>query len=141
MEHTQNIRMIIAAALVVAATGGLAACGTPQSEAGGAAISHRLLVRESADRYVEELEARAQISHRLLLRESADRYVEELLQRAHRLASEIAHEGARAENRVQSAQAPSATPAYRDQAERRAEPSPTLNQTFDQVERRIRLGN
>jgi uncharacterized protein HemX len=45
--------------------------------------------------------------------------------RAHRLASEIAHEVERAEHHVQAGKAPAAT-------------QPPLN-TFDQVERRLRL--
>ena len=89
MEHTQNTRKIIAAAIVLSATiGGLAACATAsQTDAGRAAISHRMLVRENADRYVEELEQHAGASvqvntNRELVRESADRYVDELVGRA-----------------------------------------------------------
>jgi hypothetical protein len=65
MEHTQNTRIVVAAALVLAAaTGSLAGCATasPSSEQGRAVITHRMLVRESADRYVDELIERARIS-------------------------------------------------------------------------------
>ncbi|MBT2516228.1 hypothetical protein J7E29_02150 [Streptomyces sp. ISL-90] len=83
MEHTQNTRKFLAAGLVlVAATVGLAGCATasPAADPG----LHRMLVRESADRYVDELIERANLdsTHRMLVRESADRYVDELIERA-----------------------------------------------------------
>jgi hypothetical protein len=101
MEHTQNTRKIIAAAIVLSASiGGLAACATvSDADAGRAAISHRMLVRENADRYVEELEQRADASmqvntHRMLVRESADRYVDELVGRAPITHRELVRESA-----------------------------------------------
>jgi hypothetical protein len=61
MELTQNTRLLIATLTVAAATIGLAACATgpSPSEAGRAAITHRMVVRESGDRYVRELIERA----------------------------------------------------------------------------------
>lgn len=84
MEHTQNPRKVLAAGLVfVAAMVGLAGCATasPAADPG----LHRTLVRESADRYVDELIERADVAvtHRMLVRASADRYVDELIERAH----------------------------------------------------------
>jgi len=82
MEHTQNTRKVLAAGLVLAATAGLAGCATASPAA--ETITHRTLVRESADQYVEQLveRAHAAVTHRTLVRESADQYVEELLRRA-----------------------------------------------------------
>lgn len=83
MEHTHNTRKVLAAGLVlVAATVGLAGCATASSAADPGL--HRTLVRESADRYVDELieRANAAVTHRSLVRESADQYVDELVQRA-----------------------------------------------------------
>ena len=83
MEHTQNTRKVLAAGLVlVAATVGLAGCATASSAVDPGL--NRTLVRESADRYVDELIERANlaVTHRTLVREGADRYVDELIQRA-----------------------------------------------------------
>jgi len=82
MEHTQNTRKLLAAGLVVvAATAGLASCATasPAVDAG----LNRTLVRQSADRYVDELleHAKAAITNRDLVRESADHYVDQLVKR------------------------------------------------------------
>src|SRR4029453_14162429 len=61
---------------------------------------------------------------------------------ADRVASDISHEVARAENRVQAAQVEATTAdEYRDQAERAAGTTTPLNRTFDQVERRRSLGH
>ena len=84
MEHAQNTRKVLAAGLVlVAATVGLAGCAT----ASGAADPglNRTLVRESADRYVDELVERANlaVTQRTLAHESADHYVDQLVERAH----------------------------------------------------------
>lgn len=89
MEHTQNTRKILAASLVlVAATVGLAGCAT----ASGAADPglNRTLVRESADRYVDELVERADlaVTHRTLVRTSADHYVDQLVERAHAVVTD-----------------------------------------------------
>jgi hypothetical protein len=127
MEHTQNTRKVLAAGLVlVAATVGLAGCATasPAADPG----VHRTLVRESADRYVDELIERANlaVAHRMLVRESADRYVEELVERT-----------------STSIDAAPAGP-YLDQAQRRAELTPDLGhepRVLDQVERRLLVGH
>jgi hypothetical protein len=61
MEHTQNTRKTFTVLAVLAVAAGLASCATPQLAAGPgqSAITHRFLVRESADRYVDELVRRA----------------------------------------------------------------------------------
>jgi len=81
MEHTQNTRKLLAAGLVVvAATAGLASCATA-SRAADPGLN-RTLVRQSADRYVDELVERAnRVTHRTLVRESADHYVDQLIER------------------------------------------------------------
>jgi type IV pilus biogenesis protein CpaD/CtpE len=115
MEHTQNTRKVLAAGLVlVAATAGLAGCATASRaadpdlnrtlvrqsadryvdelvERANVAVTHRTLVRESADRYVDQLVDRAQavVTNRTLVRDGADRYVEELIERAHASASAV----------------------------------------------------
>lgn len=64
MEHAQNTRLIALALAVAAATGSLAACATatPASESGTVVVSHRMLVRAGADRYVADLIERARIA-------------------------------------------------------------------------------
>lgn len=127
MEHTQNTRKILAAGLVlVAATVGLAGCATasPAADPG----LHRTLVRESADRYVDELieRANAAVTNRKLVREGADRYVEELVERS-RPSVDTAPAG-----------------PYLDQAERRNGLTPDLApepRVLDQVERRLLMGH
>jgi hypothetical protein len=83
MEHTQNTRKLLAAGLVfVAATAGLASCAT-ESRAADPGLN-RTLVRQSADRYVDELVERANVAvtHRILVHKSADHYVDQLVERA-----------------------------------------------------------
>ena len=90
MEHAQNTRTVLATAVVLVATG-LAGCATASTAGTGPVVAeHRQLVRESADRYVEEQidRARSAITHRLLMRESAERYIEELLERARAAAEQ-----------------------------------------------------
>ena len=87
MEHAQNTRTVLAAAVLLAATSaGLAGCATvsPAADTVSVVVDHRELVREGADRYVQEQldRARSAAGHRELVRESADRYVEQLLERA-----------------------------------------------------------
>jgi polyhydroxyalkanoate synthesis regulator phasin len=115
MEHTENIRKVLAAGLVlVGATLGVAGCATASGAAepglnrtlvresadryvdqlvdrANVAVTHRTLVRASADHYVDQLVERAQgvVTNRTLVREGADRYVQELIERAHASASAI----------------------------------------------------
>ncbi|MFB9959841.1 hypothetical protein [Agromyces bracchium] len=105
MNTSTRTNRLAVAATVVALAASLAGCATaePAVVAGGndtrvaaaapiAPEQHRALVRESADRYVRELEDRALLAARSP-HEAADRYVRELEARAG-LAARSPHEAA-----------------------------------------------